>query len=133
MDEEETEDLHEYFRRHNENDMVHLFIDILTHPNKTKDDTETRKLYFFQFPSPFPSFEDRNIVGGIGATQDATDKASEKRVSFTADTKDDEEKGKDQPSIESMRSVITGEIGQLEIFESGAVKIRLGNLLYDVG
>lgn len=43
-------------------------------------------------------------------------------------------KGMDKTAPNSINSNLSGQIGNLEIYESGVVKIRLGdNILYDVG
>jgi len=88
------------------------------------------QLYFFQFPSPFPTF-----VSKSSEPSDSGEKDSEhqgKRVSFSADTKPPasvpEDVDKDQPPPH-----VDGVIGQLEVYKSGAVKMRLANgILLDV-
>jgi DNA-directed RNA polymerase III subunit RPC4 len=60
------------------------------------------------------------------------ERKASRRVSFAIDTADDipvdEQKDKDAPEIK-----VDGIIGQLELYRSGAVKMRLGNdILYDV-
>ena len=91
------------------------------------------RLYFFQFPSPFPTFvskssehsDDPGEKGHVSEHQ-------VKHVSFSADTKPPasvpEDLDKDQPPPH-----VDGVIGQLEIYKSGAVKMRLANgILLDV-
>ncbi|KAF8638950.1 hypothetical protein AX16_010424 [Volvariella volvacea WC 439] len=92
------------------------------------------RLYFFQFPSPFPSFISNN-TNGSGANPPIEGK----RVAFAPDTKatstpDSQEAPAvmDQAS-HSLDTKLDGVIGQLEIYRSGAVKMRLANdILLDV-
>jgi len=91
------------------------------------------RLYFFQFPKPFPTF-----VSQLPTPSDPSEKANpatseSKRVSFSADTKPPaavpEDVDKEKPPAH-----VDGAIGQLEIYQSGAVKMRLANgILLDVG
>jgi len=120
-EEEETEDLHDFFaRRQDEMD---------------QDRQQARKLYFFQFPSPFPTFELEEQPA------DVKGKAPEKRVTFTSDTKPPgvngtggtQDAGEAEKAGEAAQPKPSGQIGQLEVYASGAVKIRLGNnVLLDV-
>jgi DNA-directed RNA polymerase III subunit RPC4 len=97
------------------------------------------RLYFFQFPAPFPTF-----VSELPPTQsDASERdnppgsgSESKRVSFSADTKPPapapaavpEDVDKEKPPAH-----VDGEIGKLLIYQSGAVKMRLENgILLDV-
>ena len=93
------------------------------------------RLYFFQFPAPFPTFvqelptqPDKSEPPGNAPGNES------KRVSFSADTKppapvpvpEDVDKAKPPAHVD-------GVIGQLEIYQSGAVKMRLENgILLDV-
>jgi DNA-directed RNA polymerase III subunit RPC4 len=94
---------------------------------------QQERLYFFQFPSPFPAFVSKSSEPSDvpGEQSDAPD-PQVKRVSFSADTKPPasvpEDVDKDQPPPH-----VDGVIGQLEIYKSGAVKMRLANgILLDV-
>jgi DNA-directed RNA polymerase III subunit RPC4 len=90
------------------------------------------RLYFFQFPAPFPTF-----VPELPTHPDKNEPPPEnesKRVSFSADTKPPapasvpEDVDKEKPPAH-----VDGKIGQLEIYQSGAVKMRLANgILLDV-
>lgn len=92
------------------------------------------RLYFFQFPAPFPTFvselpthSDKSELGNANAPGNES-----KRVSFSADTKPPaavpEDVDKEKPPAH-----VDGVIGQLEIYQSGAVKMRLANgILLDV-
>ncbi|TFY75021.1 hypothetical protein EWM64_g8990, partial [Hericium alpestre] len=85
------------------------------------------RLYFFQFPETLPAFASPNA-----SHADEKGKAPEngKRVSFTTDTKPPapgsaarpESVDKDEPPEH-----VDGVIGQLEIYRSGAAKMRLSN------
>ncbi|KAH9036396.1 RNA polymerase III RPC4-domain-containing protein [Lactarius pseudohatsudake] len=90
------------------------------------------RLYFFQFPSPFPSFVSKSSEPSDPGEQSHVSEHQVKRVSFSADTKppasvpEDVDKDKPPPHVD-------GVIGQLEIYKSGAVKMRLANgILLDV-
>ena len=91
------------------------------------------RLYFFQFPSPFPTFVSKlsEPSDDPGETSHVSEPQA-KRVSFSADTKPPasvpEDVDKDQPPPH-----VDGVIGQLEVYKSGAVKMRLANgILLDV-
>jgi len=117
-EEEETEDLHEFFARQQD--------------EMDQERQQSQKLYFFQFPTPFPTFE---VEERPMDAPDLKGKAPEKRVTFTADTKPAGLNGvgdtKSGPEVlkeaEPVKAKPSGEIGQLEVYASGAVKIRLGN------
>lgn len=90
------------------------------------------RLYFFQFPSPFPTFVSKSSEHSDPGEKDHASEHQIKRVSFSADTKPPapvpEDVDKDQPPPH-----VDGVIGQLEIYKSGAVKMRLANgMLLDV-
>ncbi|KAI0048097.1 hypothetical protein FA95DRAFT_1540308, partial [Auriscalpium vulgare] len=93
------------------------------------------RLYFFQFPEPFPTFVSKHPPPASdpppdpAPTPDAKGKgkapeSQTKRVSFASDTKApmDVDGDKDRPP-----APIDGVIGQLEIHQSGAVQMRLAN------
>ncbi|KAH9166332.1 RNA polymerase III RPC4-domain-containing protein [Lactarius sanguifluus] len=90
------------------------------------------RLYFFQFPSPFPIFVSKSSEPSDPGEQSHVSEHQVKHVSFSADTKppasvpEDVDKDKPPPHVD-------GVIGQLEIYKSGAVKMRLANgILLDV-
>lgn len=118
-----------------------------------QDGVRQEKLYFFQFPEPFPKFtapvapdKGKGVEKGERDAEDSSkpedikpDKG--KKVSFAPDVK--APSGASTPStIEPDKDPLKdappplpqGIIGRLEIYQSGAVKMRLenGNLL-DVG
>ncbi|KAI0272483.1 RNA polymerase III RPC4-domain-containing protein [Gloeopeniophorella convolvens] len=95
-------------------------------------DLRQERLYFFQFPSPFPTFVSPTSSQPAAEAAPAAPEAQGKRVSFSEDTKPPasapEDVDKEQPPVH-----VDGMIGQLEIYQSGAVKMRLANgILMDV-
>ena len=109
------------------------------------------KLYFFQFPGSFPSFVAPMLEDGNDPPPQKQDKGkarqdpqAHKRVSFAANTKRStdcdedisvaklEGSGIEASGQSTQSSGLQGHIGQLEIYESGAVKMRIGNVLMDV-
>ena len=85
-------------------------------------------LYFLQFPSPFPNFEN-----AVQVREDAP----EKRVSFVPDVKttatDENEIGIGVGASENSLDSHSGEVGRLEVHRSGKIKIRFGEkIVYDV-
>ncbi|KAF8817581.1 hypothetical protein BYT27DRAFT_7199114 [Phlegmacium glaucopus] len=95
---------------------------------KTDDDTREEKLFLFQFPTPFPTFSSKmtNI-----SSSDQIPEVGRKKVSFAEDTKPDTVSSSSSasvaPSEPKKPEPISGVIGQLEIYRSGTVKIRLAN------
>ena len=84
------------------------------------------KLYLFQFPTPFPTFSSK--MTSVPAS-DQIPEVGGKKVSFTADTKTDASSKLPSAAPSEPKKVerISGLIGQLEIYRSGTVKIRLAN------
>ncbi|KAF8202122.1 RNA polymerase III RPC4-domain-containing protein [Pholiota molesta] len=133
-EEEELEDIIEDFATQNT---------IATDGEPTHED----RLYFFQFPAPFPKFRYKNDAS-ITATAmdvDSVPAGPPKKVSFAPDVKPDiasvasgsGASGSRTPSIVPSEpepaQPLDGVIGQLEVYRSGAVKIRLANgILLDV-
>ncbi|TFK51728.1 hypothetical protein OE88DRAFT_1807661 [Heliocybe sulcata] len=92
------------------------------------------RLYFFQFPEPFPTFQSKQPPpDAVSIDVDMPDPSDPKgkRVSFAEDTKPPAPApAKEQ---EAPNTTLDGQIGQLEIYASGAVRMRLGNgILLDV-
>lgn len=98
---------------------------------------DTEKLYFFQFPSPFPTFapaQDDIIDVDAPETPETGQKSPEskgkaKAVSWAAGVKKEEEDDKSRVRDNSKNphaSQIDGVIGQMEMYSNGEVKIRLG-------
>jgi DNA-directed RNA polymerase III subunit RPC4 len=104
-------------------------------------DVRQERLYFFQFPEPFPTFVP-NIPSTSPTTMSVDEPPSDSRprkVSFAADVKPPGPSGDPAgastgPEAEQTKeSTIDGVIGQLEVYRSGAVKMRLSNgILMDV-
>ncbi|KAH9995372.1 RNA polymerase III RPC4-domain-containing protein [Russula compacta] len=109
--------------------------DIIDDFSRDREDQglQQERLYFFQFPAPFPTFVSQSPTRSDPGRGDNAAPASEgKHVSFSADTKPPsavpEDVDKESPSAH-----VDGVIGQLEIYQSGAVKMRLANgILLDV-
>ncbi len=101
----------------------------------TEQDATIRqeRLYFFQFPEPFPVFQSRHTqqnadAKGKGKAEPATGEDPPKKVTFAEDTKPPavDAPGADKDKEEES-STVDGVIGQLEIYESGTVKMRMRN------
>ncbi|KDR65736.1 hypothetical protein GALMADRAFT_260144 [Galerina marginata CBS 339.88] len=95
------------------------------------------RLYFFQFPAPFPEFTSKKDTAmDIDQVPDAVQLG--KKVSFAPDVKPDITPSTSRtpsaaPVEPKKTGPIDGVIGQLEVYRSGAVKIRLTNgMLLDV-
>ncbi|KAF8892109.1 RNA polymerase III RPC4-domain-containing protein [Infundibulicybe gibba] len=94
------------------------------------------RLFFFQFPSPFPTFESTATSPSVsGVNPPIAESGTGKKVSFAGDAKPEASTSKPR-EVESKTDIAThvdGIIGQLEIYSSGAVKMRLANgILLDV-
>jgi DNA-directed RNA polymerase III subunit RPC4 len=85
------------------------------------------KLYLFQFPTPFPTVTSSKLTNVPALDQ--IPEVGGKKVSFTEDTKLDANSSllSVAPSEPKKVEHISGVIGQLEIYRSGTVKIRLVN------
>ncbi|KAJ6518623.1 RNA polymerase III RPC4-domain-containing protein [Mycena sanguinolenta] len=127
-EEEEFEDLIEHFARQEA---------VAEDPSLREE-----RLYFFQFPSPFPTFTSPAAPISDSVPDVAAD-SSTKRVSFADDTKPESLPGSARGSMAPPDAptdvkaeetpVIDGIIGDLEVYRSGAVKMRLQNgILLDV-
>jgi DNA-directed RNA polymerase III subunit RPC4 len=92
------------------------------------------RLYFFQFPCPFPRFKQES---GFRETENSgLPNDTSKNLVSTKDVKTEQTPSKDAGSSKEQGSphhAIDGIIGQLEMYRSGAVKMRLANgILLDV-
>lgn len=87
---------------------------------------DNERLYFFQFPSPFPSFEPRGTVIDVDAISDAKS-AKGKSVSWAPGIKEEVEDVKpDKRSLgRKPAPEVDGVIGRMDIYANGEVKIRL--------
>jgi DNA-directed RNA polymerase III subunit RPC4 len=90
------------------------------------------RLYFFQFPTPFPKFTSK-MTSAMDV--DPVPELGGKKVSFASDVKPDGiELPKTNAGGPQKIEPVDGVVGQLEVYKSGAVKIRLANdILLDVG
>ncbi|KAL5513034.1 hypothetical protein ACEPAH_3432 [Sanghuangporus vaninii] len=130
-----------------EEEMEDIFNDFALQEEDQDMDSNVRqeKLYFFQFPEPFPTFLPREStkildVDMTDATPKPTDKGKapegsenvKKAVTFAPDVKPPAS-GASTPSVHTPSVPIDGVIGRLEIHQSGIVKMRLENgILLDV-
>ncbi|KAJ1306972.1 hypothetical protein OPQ81_007952 [Rhizoctonia solani] len=119
-----------------EEEMEDLVEDFLanTHGDDTFS-TSQNKLYYFQFPQPFPTFElPLKQAEDVEMTDpDSTSAGKGKqKVTFAEDTLSGDEDTSTQPkpqvkSEDGTPKPSGGKIGQLEIYRSGLVRIRLGD------
>ncbi|KAF9556662.1 hypothetical protein CPC08DRAFT_694206 [Agrocybe pediades] len=120
-----------------EDELEDIIEDFATQANVDTDDSMREEhLYFFQFPSPFPVF---SVKGDAAMVVDSvTEAESGKKVTFAPNVKLDpapapEASTPSSMPVEAEPTAIDGVIGQLEVYRSGAVKIRLSNgILLDV-
>jgi DNA-directed RNA polymerase III subunit RPC4 len=85
-------------------------------------------LYFFQFPAPFPSFASKDAAPPDSKGKRPQDEG--RHVSFSEDTKEPEKDSAERPEeLDDGKPPehVDGVIGQLEVYQSGAVKMRLAN------
>ncbi|QRV89027.1 DNA-directed RNA polymerase III subunit C4 [Ceratobasidium sp. AG-Ba] len=121
-EDEELEDLVEDFLANNQ-------------PDESLDSAQN-KLYYFQFPNPFPKFELPPTEAPTAIDVDMVDLSTQKgkqKVTFAENAKeqtlsdDDEERPAQVKTEEDADKPTGGIIGQLEIYRSGLIKMRLGN------
>lgn len=111
--------------------------------------SQDNRLYFFQFPSPFPKFlpapvvidldSDTHMADAAAPTPPdkgkgkETDSARSKSVSFAPETKPEAKPSATSESDAAKNVPLDGIIGRLEIYRSGIVKMILGdNIVLDV-
>ncbi|KAI0629296.1 RNA polymerase III RPC4-domain-containing protein [Trametes polyzona] len=127
-----------------EEELEDIIDDFALTQNATEEaDVRQERLYFFQFPNPFPIFTSpQNEAAeskGKSKAEDGSNEEPSKKVTFAEDTKPPAPAapaagvtGATQEKTTEPQTV-DGVVGQLEIYESGAVKLRLGNgILMDV-
>jgi len=88
------------------------------------------RLYFFRFPSPFPTFSSKANI-----PPETEQPPTTKQVSFAPDVKDSDAagSGSNVPADSPSTRPLDGVIGQLEVYRSGAIRMRLPNgMLLDV-
>ncbi|KAJ3794472.1 RNA polymerase III RPC4-domain-containing protein [Lentinula aff. detonsa] len=90
-------------------------------------DNVSQHLYLFQFPSPFPTFSKKR---SDNVQEETTLTQASKKVTFAPDVKVETEvqpssRGPSAPA--ETKEELDGVIGYLEVYRSGARKIRLGN------
>ncbi|KAG6915268.1 hypothetical protein DXG01_012403 [Tephrocybe rancida] len=97
-------------------------------------DLRDERLYFFQFPSPFPTFVSPSAIFSAPSGDDVSmaDGAPGKKVAFADPVKSEVGSSK-TAAVEITPPKVDGVIGNLEVYRSGAVKMRLANgILLDV-
>ncbi|KAI0641967.1 RNA polymerase III RPC4-domain-containing protein [Trametes meyenii] len=119
-----------------EEELEDIIDDFAQRQAEAEEDTDVRqeRLYFFQFPNPFPAFTSAQApdgdAKGKGKAADAGEDAG-KKVTFAQDTKPPAPgAAPPAPSAtekQEAQTKVDGIVGQLEIYESGTVKLRLGN------
>ncbi|KAF8159716.1 RNA polymerase III RPC4-domain-containing protein [Crassisporium funariophilum] len=120
-----------------EEELEDIIEDFATQISMDVDDTmREERLYFFQFPAPFPTFFSKTTNS---QTTEPVPEVAAKKVTFAPDSKQSPAtatSSQTPPVVETESKkpeFIDGTIGQLEVYRSGAVKIRLANgILLDV-
>lgn len=136
------EDIVEHFAARADLEQV-CFLDILyllRHSSFILQDPTLReeRLYFFQFPSPFPTFLSKKTPAATPPHEGmAVDEAPNKKVAFSKDVKPETGLLSKNVTPQNEGAIpeakIDGVIGTLEVYRSGAVKMRLANgILLDV-
>ncbi|CAK5273913.1 unnamed protein product [Mycena citricolor] len=132
LDLSESEEEEEY------EDLIEHFANQETAADSEDSSLREERLYFFQFPSPFPTFHAPAASSPTHATPDAPE-APPKKVTFADDVKDElppaisSRVSSDASDSKAERDTVDGMIGTLEVYRSGAVKMHLQNgILLDV-
>ncbi|KAI0352301.1 hypothetical protein OH77DRAFT_798124 [Trametes cingulata] len=124
-----------------EEELEDIIDDFAQTQQEAEEDADVRqeRLYFFQFPNPFPIFQapqSENVdMKGKGKAEDGgSSEEGGKKVTFAEDTKPPAPAAAAAPAAGAAaedktaeQAKVDGVIGQLEIYESGAVKLRMGN------
>lgn len=140
-EEEELEDLMDDFATQTNMAEVRTLIRIMNAKKPCfQEGIRQERLYFFQFPEPFPTFVSTAVPTPERSremdvdTSDPDPSTLKRKVSFAADakplafalestipaTQDRSEAPKETPKVD-------GVIGHIEVYRSGTVKMRLGN------
>ncbi|KAF8449049.1 RNA polymerase III RPC4-domain-containing protein [Boletus edulis BED1] len=116
-----------------EEELEDLVEDFAIQTNTSEEGIRQERLYFFQFPEPFPTF----VSALVQTTMDPPNpgpSSVKRKVSFAADTKSPASPsgstvGTTQVALDTPKEKpkVDGMIGQLEVYRSGMVKMRLGN------
>ncbi|KAG6381600.1 RNA polymerase III RPC4-domain-containing protein [Boletus reticuloceps] len=119
-----------------EEELEDLVDDFAIQTNTSEEGIRQERLYFFQFPEPFPTF----VSASVQTTPREMDPPNpgpstvKRKVSFAADTKSPASPsastvGTTQvaPDTPKEKPKVDGMIGQVEVYRSGMVKMRLGN------
>ncbi|KAH0836644.1 RNA polymerase III RPC4-domain-containing protein [Lanmaoa asiatica] len=123
-----------------EEELEDLVEDFVIQTNMVEDGTRQERLYFFQFPEPFPTFVSTSAPTPESSremdvnTSDQGPSTLKRKVSFAADTKPPASAS--EPTIPATQvgseasketPKVDGVIGHIEVYRSGTVKMRLGN------
>ncbi|KAJ3761840.1 RNA polymerase III RPC4-domain-containing protein [Lentinula raphanica] len=115
-------------------ELVAMFDDLGV-ANHTKDaDVNTQRLYLFQFPQPFPTF---SAKADDNVHKEAPANPASKKVTFAPDVKTESDiqpsSSRDPSAPAEKKEELDGIIGHIEVYRSGARKIRLGdNIVLEV-
>lgn len=144
-EDEELEDLMEDFAIQTNMAEVRTLIRIMNAKTKDKkpyfqEGIRQERLYFFQFPEPFPTFVSTvvptpELSGEMDVdTPDPGPSTLKRKVSFAADAKPPASASESTISATQVGSEVPketpkvdGMIGHIEVYRSGTVKMRLGN------
>jgi DNA-directed RNA polymerase III subunit RPC4 len=97
-----------------------------------QDPVREERLYFFQFPYPFPEFMQQPIPPPLTGNYVPSDDGNRK-VAFSEGVKTEQDPSTRLESSKESGNLQDGIIGQLEVYRSGTVKMRLANgILLDV-
>ncbi|KAI9464187.1 RNA polymerase III RPC4-domain-containing protein [Boletus coccyginus] len=123
-----------------EEELEDLVEDFAIQTNMAEEGIRQERLYFFQFPEPFPTFVSASVPTPESSREMDLDtpnrgpSALKRKVSFAADTKppvlaseSTTPATQTNPEVPKELPKVDGVIGQFEVYRSGTVKMRLGN------
>ncbi|KAF9054341.1 hypothetical protein BJ165DRAFT_1522884 [Panaeolus papilionaceus] len=119
-----------------DDELEDIIEDFSAHANVEEDGVHDDKLYLFHFPSPFPSFTmPKSNAMDIDPSLDAP---AGKKVSFADGQAPEASTSTSQPATVTIDLAVPtknvdGVIGELQVYKSGAIKMRLANgIILDV-
>ncbi|KAF8552395.1 hypothetical protein OG21DRAFT_1511500 [Imleria badia] len=119
-----------------EEDLEDLVEDFAFQTDMAEEGIRQERLYFFQFPEPFPTFISASVpTPGSSREMDVdTPSTLKRKVSFAADTKSPASTSGSTttatqvgPEAPKETPKVDGVIGHVEVYRSGMVKMRLGD------
>lgn len=125
-EEEEPEDLLQDFAMQARLAEVCILSGIMNvNRQRFQEGTRQERLYFFQFPEPFPTFASTSMDVD---TPDPGPSTLKRKVSFAVDVRPSTP-ASGSTTLEAPKETpkVDGVIGHVEVYRSGAVKMRLGN------